>query len=380
MVHAAMLRSPHAHARIKRIDAEAAKAAAGVLAVYVGERRQHGPQGRPLRVASAEREPQDRGLRSHLHPDRPLRRRHRRRRRRRDALSGVRRARSDRGRLRAAAVGDRSGARAQAGAPQLHADVPNNEAFHWIVAGGDVDAAFKNAEVVDQGADRSAAPHPECDGAARGAGAVERRVGRADAVEHDAEPAHPPVPQLGRHRRPRGQAAGDRAGGRRRLRQQDRRVSGRLHHRVLRDEAQAAGQVDRDAERELPGHDPRPRSRPGSRARRQEGRHDSRAARHVLVRNGRVSLDCRARHPDHPARPDAVGRLQHPGDQGRRLRRLHQRDAGRSVPRRRTARSDVHDRTDGGQAGEDDRGRSGRRAAEEHDPALRQRPHRRSPA
>ena len=30
----------------------------------------------------------------------------------------------------------------------LHAEAPDNVAFHWTVAGGDVDAAFKNAEVV----------------------------------------------------------------------------------------------------------------------------------------------------------------------------------------------------------------------------------------
>ena len=36
MVHAAFLRSPHAHARIDRIDMEAAKASAGVVAVYTG--------------------------------------------------------------------------------------------------------------------------------------------------------------------------------------------------------------------------------------------------------------------------------------------------------------------------------------------------------
>jgi len=34
------------------------------------------------------------------------------------------------------------------GAPQLHADISHNEAFHWTVSGGDVEAAFKNAEVV----------------------------------------------------------------------------------------------------------------------------------------------------------------------------------------------------------------------------------------
>jgi carbon-monoxide dehydrogenase large subunit len=34
------------------------------------------------------------------------------------------------------------------GAPQLHADVSKNVCFHWKVSGGDVEAAFRNAEVV----------------------------------------------------------------------------------------------------------------------------------------------------------------------------------------------------------------------------------------
>jgi carbon-monoxide dehydrogenase large subunit len=33
-------------------------------------------------------------------------------------------------------------------APQLHADAPNNVAFHWKVTGGDVEAAFRSADVV----------------------------------------------------------------------------------------------------------------------------------------------------------------------------------------------------------------------------------------
>src|SRR5262249_41988044 len=37
---------------------------------------------------------------------------------------------------------------ATAGAPQIHADIAGNQAFHWTVAGGDVDAAFRNADVV----------------------------------------------------------------------------------------------------------------------------------------------------------------------------------------------------------------------------------------
>lgn len=34
------------------------------------------------------------------------------------------------------------------GAPQLHAEAPGNVAFHWTVAGGDIDAAFTSAAVV----------------------------------------------------------------------------------------------------------------------------------------------------------------------------------------------------------------------------------------
>jgi carbon-monoxide dehydrogenase large subunit len=36
----------------------------------------------------------------------------------------------------------------QSGAPQLHADAPNNVCFHWHVTGGDVAAAFAQAEIV----------------------------------------------------------------------------------------------------------------------------------------------------------------------------------------------------------------------------------------
>ncbi len=36
------------------------------------------------------------------------------------------------------------------GQPQLHAEAPNNVCFHWKVSGGDVDAAFKAADVVVQ--------------------------------------------------------------------------------------------------------------------------------------------------------------------------------------------------------------------------------------
>ena len=84
-------------------------------------------------------------------------------------------------------------------------------------------------------------------------------------------------------------------------------VSGRLHHRVLRDEAGPAGEVDRDPQRELPGDDARPRSRAGRGAGGHARRHDPRAALHGLGRHGRVPLDRGARHSDDSSRPDAVG-------------------------------------------------------------------------
>ncbi len=62
MVHAAMLRSPHAHARIRRIDVDAAKTRAGRARRLHRQGCGHRPESRALRVAAAQREPQDRRL------------------------------------------------------------------------------------------------------------------------------------------------------------------------------------------------------------------------------------------------------------------------------------------------------------------------------
>ncbi len=140
MVHAAMLRSPHAHARIKRIDADAARKAAGVLAVYTGQDVTAALKAVPcawllpnanLKIAVYEA----------------------------ICTQTVRYV----GDIVAVVVADKTYQAYDAldlievdyeplpsvtdpelalrtGAPQLHADVPHNEAFHWVVAGGDVDA------------------------------------------------------------------------------------------------------------------------------------------------------------------------------------------------------------------------------------------------
>jgi carbon-monoxide dehydrogenase large subunit len=147
MVHAAMLRSPHAHARIKRIDASKARKAPGVVAVYTSaevDNLQPVPcawllpnanlkiavysaickdvvryVGDIVAVVVAETVPQTYDALELIEVDyEPL-----------------------------PSVTDPEQAN-KPGAPQLHADVPNNEAFHWVLKGGEVDAAFKNAEVV----------------------------------------------------------------------------------------------------------------------------------------------------------------------------------------------------------------------------------------
>jgi carbon-monoxide dehydrogenase large subunit len=147
MLHAAMLRSPHAHARITRVDTSRAAKAPGVVAVYAGndcDALQAMPcawlvpnsnlkiatytclaksvvryVGDIVAVVVAET-----AYQAH------------------DALDLI-----DVDYEPLPVVIDPEQA-VKAGAPQLHADVPNNIAFHWTVAGGDVDEAFKHAEVV----------------------------------------------------------------------------------------------------------------------------------------------------------------------------------------------------------------------------------------
>ncbi len=147
MLHAAMLRSPHAHARIVRIDASRAKNAPGVVAAFVGadiDRLKAMPcawllPNAGLKVAAYQCMGKDivryvgdivavvvaeTAYQAH------------------DALDLIE---VDYEPLPAVTDAQRA---IQAGAPQLHADVPGNEAFHWVISGGDIDAAFRNAEVV----------------------------------------------------------------------------------------------------------------------------------------------------------------------------------------------------------------------------------------
>ncbi len=148
MLHAAILRSPHGHARIRSIDTAAAARAPGVVAVYTGADTEGvlqpipcawllpnaGLKTTPYRamakdvvryvgdaVAVAVAETAHQAY---------------------DALDLITVDYEPR-----PAVVDPEQA-AKDGAPQLHSEAPGNVAFHWTVAGGDIDAAFSSADVV----------------------------------------------------------------------------------------------------------------------------------------------------------------------------------------------------------------------------------------
>ncbi len=147
MCYAAVLRSPYAHAKVKRVDASAARSAPGVLAVYTGldvrdksvpvpcawnvpacdlkvpphhllafETVRHVGDGVAMVVAESRAEA-------------------------RDALDLID---VDYEPLGAEVDPERA---AQPGAPQFHADVPGNIAFKWVVNGGDAEKAFAEAQV-----------------------------------------------------------------------------------------------------------------------------------------------------------------------------------------------------------------------------------------
>jgi carbon-monoxide dehydrogenase large subunit len=148
MAHAAILRSFHGHARVRGIDTSRAKSAPGVVAVFTGADVDGALQpipcawlvpnadlkvapyramatdvvryvGDAVAVVVAESDYQAHDALELIEVDyEPL-----------------------------PAVVDPQKATAP-DAPQLHAEAPGNVAFHWTVAGGDVDAAFSSADVV----------------------------------------------------------------------------------------------------------------------------------------------------------------------------------------------------------------------------------------
>jgi carbon-monoxide dehydrogenase large subunit len=148
MVYAAILRSPHGHARIRRIDTTRARQAPGVVAVFTGADTDGVLKPMPCAWLLPGSD-----LKVATYP--PLAKETVRyvgdavavvvaetRYQAYDALELV-----DVDYEPLPAVVDPEQA-ARPDAPQLHADIPRNVAFHWVVTGGDVEAAFRQAELV----------------------------------------------------------------------------------------------------------------------------------------------------------------------------------------------------------------------------------------
>jgi aerobic carbon-monoxide dehydrogenase large subunit len=148
MCHAVMVRSPHAHARIKRIDTSRAKESPGVFAVFTGVDIQSDlnampcawlPPNSDLKVAAYPCIAKDvvryaGDIVAVVVAENPY-----------QATDAADLIDVEYEPLQAVIDVEKT---MQPGAPQIHSDIPKNQAFHWKVAGGDVDAAFKNAAVV----------------------------------------------------------------------------------------------------------------------------------------------------------------------------------------------------------------------------------------
>ena len=148
MVHAAMLRSPHAHAKIRGIDTARAKAAPGVLAVYTAADTDGALKPMPcawllpnadLKIAEYPVMAKDT---VHYVGDIVAVVVAQTAYQAYDAMDLI-----DVKYEPLKAVVDPQGALAS-GAPELHASVPGNQAFHWTVSGGDAAAAFSAPDVV----------------------------------------------------------------------------------------------------------------------------------------------------------------------------------------------------------------------------------------
>ena len=199
--HAAMLRSPHAHARIRAIDTAAALAAPGVC--RRAYRRRSGRATASARSRASARSPTAtarrcrcrRGRRIVTRPGAACRR-HGRARRRRDRRAGARRRRSDRGRLRAAAGGRRDRRRRSIPASRRCGTItPATCCFDWEIGDRAAAERARGGGAASRVADPRQQPgRRQFDGAARRDRRIRSGRGCLHAVEFDAGLAFPAQP------------------------------------------------------------------------------------------------------------------------------------------------------------------------------------------
>ena len=307
MAHMAILRSPYAHANIRSIDTSAAKAMPGVIAVFVGADIPYNPLPMAWPAGGSA------GIQNNVNTPRVLatdsvkwtgegvaavdRR---------DARAGGRRARGDRGRLRAAA--DRR--RRREGDPARRAAAPRErpEQRRLRLDGrrqGRHGRRDRRRRGRRPAADRQPAPHPEPDGGPRRHRLVQPGHRRVHGLDVEPDAAHPA-------------AAADR------VRDRHPGAQGPLHRPdvggafgtkifcyadmalVMFASKAIGGRPVKwvESRREnYQSHDPRPRPHHLPRDRRQARRRGHRAAGQDVRQPRRPPVDDRPGHPDDALRP-----------------------------------------------------------------------------
>ena len=362
--YAYFVRSPHAFADIRSIDADAAKAVPGVLAVLtaadmdgIGNVSQHPPLV-------------GRGGQKLIVPHRP-------------ALAGktVRHvgeavavvvaetltAAQDGAELvtvdyeeRTPVVDLREAVRE--GAPQVWPEAPGNIAVDWPGLAPDPRSQCKRGrwhhrvrQARGAGRAGAAADPGAVDGAARRDRELrsgERELFPALLLAERARAARRACPHP---RRPQPAPAGGHRGCRRRLRAEDRTLSGIPRHPGRGAQDRPAGALDVEPRRGLPQRQSRTRCLQRCRACARRTGQVSGAAHPPPRQHGRLYRRRRRQHPDRQPLALPARHVRHPAHRHRRALRVHQHHHHRALPRRRTPGGQLHPRT------RDRRGRAGHR-------------------
>ena len=376
MAHMAVVRSPYAHAKIKAIRTKKAAAMEGVLGVFTGKEMKDAGFG-PIPCAWVVP-----GSNTKTPPYPPI------------AIDTVRYVgnavaivvATDRYLARDAAeavevdyeplpaVADAEKATAK-GQPQLHADVPNNVCFNWTVQGGDVDAAFKAADVVvkERIINQRLIPN-----AMEPRAALAQYNSAMNEVTLWATSQNPHIVRFllsldtGIPEQKIRVIAPEVGGG----------FGSKIPHYPEDSMAIFASKMCGCPVKWTETRSENYRSTIHGRDHIQDVEMAAKkdgtilgAAREGLGEPRRLPLDRLDRHPDDPARPDALGRVRHQEHPRGRLRRLHEHDPDGRLPRRRPPRGDVHGRAPRRPRRREAQDGSGRDPQEELHPALHGRPH-----
>ncbi len=346
--HAYFVRSPHAHAKIRKIDTAKAKAAPGVVAVFTGA-DMTGVNGLPCGwlITGMDGKPMN-------EPPHPV------------LAQGKVRHVGDQVALVIAETAAQAKDAAELvdvdyevlpavvscvdalkpGAPQIHAEAPGNKCYTWAL--GDkaaTDAAFAKAAHVTKLDIVNNRLIPNADRAARGGCRLQPRRRPVHAVRVEPESARRAAADDGvRARHPRDEGARDRTRRRRRLRVEDLPVRRGNRDGVGVEAGQPADQVGRRPQRGVPHRRARARPRHARRTGAGQGRQVPRDARDDHGQHGRVPVDVRVVHPDDPVRDAAGGPVHDARHLLRSDRVVHQHGAGRRVPRRGPPGGDVRRR------------------------------------